>query len=110
MNPVQIMHLNFIADFWDLLEQYKLLKQSKDYNETAGSSGMSRPSCTVIIKFLEDKKDILFGHNTWHEYRAMSYRILKNYNLNFHVLPGNSQVVPGHTIAMSSYAGTKKFA
>ena len=96
-----IMKLNFIADFWDLIEQFKLLNGA---SESMGKP--SKPSCTVLIKFLEEKRDILFGHNTWHEYRAMSYRILKNYNLNVHVLPDSSDRIPGHTIAMSSYAGS----
>ena len=94
-----IMLLNFIADFWDLKEQYSLLNSSLE------NQAPSRPSCTVVIKFLEDQRDILFAHNTWHEYRAMSYRFLKNYNLNFHVEPGSTTLIPGHTIAMSSYAG-----
>ena len=98
-----IMLINFIADFWDLKEQYALLPNSTQEQE--GKAKPSRPSCTVIIKFLEDQKDILFAHNTWHEYRAMSYRFLKNYDLNYHVLPGSSSVIPGHKIAMSSYAG-----
>ena len=99
-HEIGIMKLNFIADFWDLIEQFNLL------NGTGSTSKPSKPSCTVLIKFLEEKRDIFFGHNTWHEYRAMSYRILKNYNLNVHVLPDSSDRIPGHTIAMSSYAGS----
>ena len=64
-----------------------------------------RPSCSVIIKYLKDKKDIVLGHNTWLDYASMSYRILKNYNLNYHLLPNSSTVIPGHTNSMSSYAG-----
>ena len=100
------MFLNFIADFEDLKEHYNLLNSTNfDHDHDA----KSRPSCTVIIKFLEEERDILIGHNTWHEYRAMSYRILKNYNFNYHILPGSSTLVPGHTIAMSSYAGNFLF-
>merc|ERR1711994_69939 len=36
----------------------------------------------------------------------MGYRFLKKYNLNYHLTPGSSIVVPGHTATMSSYAGT----
>ena len=98
-----IIKLNFIADFWDLIEQFNLLNGTSNTGPKAGS----RPSCTVLIKFLEAQREILFGHNTWHEYRAMSYRILKNYNMNVHVLPDSgSDVIPGHTISMSSYAGS----
>ena len=35
----------------------------------------------------------------------MAYRLLKNYNLNYHRLPNAKELVPGHTISMSSYAG-----
>lgn len=97
----EIMLLNFQADVWDLLEQYK--KKAKGQKKAKRTT---RPSCTVIIKFLEEQKDILIGHNTWHEYRAMAFKMLKNYRLNYHVLPGSSTLVPGHTIGMSSYAGT----
>ena len=36
----------------------------------------------------------------------MSYKFLKNYQLNFHVVPGSEDIIPGHTISMSSYAGS----
>ena len=65
----------------------------------------SKPSCTVMIKYMEEKNDIFIGHNTWYRYEAMSYRLLKNYRLNYHVIPSSSVVIPGHTVAMSSYAG-----
>ena len=54
---------------------------------------------------MEDHKDIFLGHNTWLDYESMSYRILKNYNLNYHVLPDSPKVIPGHTVSMSSYGG-----
>ena len=97
----EIMLLNFQADVWDLMEQYK-----NEQKKASSKRSPTRPSCTVIIKFLEDQKDILIGHNTWHEYRALAFKMLKNYRLNYHVLPGSSRLIPGHTIAMSSYAGT----
>ena len=97
-----ILLLNLLADVWDLLEQYNLLyKESEMENE----STHLKPTCTVMIKYMKDKNDIYFAHNAWHMYQAMSYRILKNYKLNYHVLPGSSVIIPGHTIAMSSYAG-----
>ena len=98
-----ILLLNLLADVWDLLEQYNLLyKESEMENE----STHLKPTCTVMIKYMKDMNDIYFAHNAWHMYQAMSYRILKNYKLNYHVLPGSSVLIPGHTIAMSSYAGT----
>ena len=34
------------------------------------------------------------------------FRLLKKYQMNYHVLPGSHKLVPGHTATMSSYAGT----
>ncbi len=70
MDNDQGVHLlNFIADFWDMSEQYKLLKKK---NNLGGSA--SKPSCSVIFKHLPETGDVLMAHNTWHEYRAMSFR------------------------------------
>ena len=33
-------------------------------------------------------------------------RFLKKYNLNYHLLPDSSELVPGHTLTMSSYTAT----
>ena len=68
-----VLLLNFIADFWDMIEQYKLINKNTTENRSRRSV-KSRPSCSVLIKHLTEKGDILFGHNTWHEYRAMGYR------------------------------------
>ena len=35
----------------------------------------------------------------------MAYRVLKNYKFNYHILPESSELIPGSTISMSSYAG-----
>ena len=59
-----------------------------------------------MIKYMEEQNDIFIGHNTWFRYEAMSYRLLKNYRLNYHIIPSSSVIIPGHTVAMSSYAGT----
>ena len=42
----------------------------------------------------------------YHYFHQMSFRILKNYKLNYHILPDSSELVPGNQISMSSYAGT----
>ena len=34
------------------------------------------------------------------------FRLLKKYSLLYHTLPGREEEVPGHTVTMSSYAGT----
>ena len=68
-----VLMLNFIADFWDLIEQYKLLTTNKTISKRDLET-KSRPSCSVIIKHLPEREDVFFAHNTWHEYRAMAYR------------------------------------
>lgn len=98
-----VLLLTFIADFWDMKDQFELLQNSS----AQSPEKKDRPSCSVIIKHLPDKEDIFIGHNTWHEYRAMAYRLLKNYRLPYKTVEGGSEIVPGHTISMSSYAGTR---
>ena len=46
------------------------------------------------------------GHNAWHEYIAMSYRVLKKYNLPYRILSDTEERVAAETATMSSYAGT----
>jgi len=79
-----IMLLNLIADFWDIKEQYDILfpngriEKRSTFHQTSKSVTPKRPSCSVLIKYLEKSNDILFAHNTWHEYRAMGYRCSLN--------------------------------
>ena len=78
-----VLLLNIAADFWDLKAQYDVLypkgrnsgikKRSTKADKTYRLHP-SRPSCSVLIKYLEKENDIIFAHNTWHEYRAMAYR------------------------------------
>jgi len=88
--------INFYPDIGDYITNYK-----KTRTKTPRNIRSAAPSCSVLIKRLQDG-DILVGHATWHEYRAMSYRMIKRYNLNYHM---GRNTVPGHTISMTSYAG-----
>eukprot|EP00092_Neocalanus_flemingeri_P103749 GFUD01132792.1.p1 GENE.GFUD01132792.1~~GFUD01132792.1.p1 ORF type:complete len:465 (+),score=101.42 GFUD01132792.1:343-1737(+) len=92
--------INYIADMFDYMEKYNL--EAKEVI----ANNVTRPTCSALIKHLPDQADLYVSHNTWHEYRAMGYRFLKKYQLNYHVLPGSKEIVPGHTATMSSYAGT----
>ena len=48
------------------------------------SGGGSRETgvdhCSVIIKLLADRSDVLFGHNTWDDFQCLSPRIFKHYS------------------------------
>ena len=109
-----VLLLNLLAEFWDLKTQYELLYPeeiaSSIYKRSISKSDITnnaphRPSCSVLIKYVKENNDIVFAHNAWHEYRAMAYRVLKNYKLNYHILPDSSDLIPGNVISMSSYAG-----
>jgi len=60
------------------------------------------PSCSVLVRLVEGR--LVVGHSTWHDYRALGYRLTKLYSLPF-PLPGGGQV-PGHTIALTGYPAT----
>ena len=74
-----VLLLNLIADFWDLKAQYDVLYPSGRNAEMKKRNAVKqtnphKPSCSVLIKYLKQKNDIILAHNTWHEYRAMGYR------------------------------------
>ncbi len=79
-----VLLLNFIADYWDIIEQYRLI------NDTAKTEkrSASRPTCSVLIKHMKERGDIFFAHNTWHEYRAMAFRynIISTLYININIL------------------------
>ena len=64
--------INFLPDFFDYVEKYKL----EVGVEGEGVERKARPSCSVLIKHLPDQGEVYVGHNTWHEYRAMGYRLV----------------------------------
>ena len=66
-----VWFVNFFPDVYDYIARYK--------KETAGrrderSAAVSRPSCSVLLKLLDDRSDLYVGHATWHEYSSMSHR------------------------------------
>ena len=38
--------------------------------------------CSAMIKLLDDKSDVVFGHNTWDDFQDASPRIIKHYHFN----------------------------
>ena len=59
----------------------------------------------MLIKHLPDQDELYVAHNTWHEYTALSYRVLKKYNLPFRRLASSEERVAAETATMSSYVG-----
>ena len=60
----------------------------------------------MLIKHLPEQDEMYVAHNAWHEYIAMSYRVLKKYNLPFRLLAGTEERVAAEMATMSSYVGT----
>ena len=58
--------INYLADMFDYMEKYKNAMEKKTLKK------MSKPTSSVLIKHLPDRGEVYVGHNTWHEYRAMS--------------------------------------
>lgn len=83
--------INYIADVWDYVEKFKKVSEetvteapkviltddeSEEVPLTSSSPPVqvSKPTCSVLIKYLNDTEEMYVGHNAWHEYRAMGYR------------------------------------
>jgi hypothetical protein len=94
--------INYMADLWDYMEIFKMEKDVTVSDEQK----TKRPTCSVMIKYVPEAKDLYVGHNAWHEYQAMGYRFLKKYNLPYKRSASSDDIIPGHTMSMSSYAGT----
>ncbi|XP_075560204.1 putative phospholipase B-like 2 isoform X3 [Dermacentor variabilis] len=77
-------------------------------NRTPDSNSLSLvPACSALVKVVGDNEDLYVAHNTWFLYKSM-LRIQKKYTFPWHYAPdtmGPSDIIPGHTITMSSYAG-----
>ena len=100
--------INFLPDISDYIHQYKA--------ELAAKQGVGLrtslptlpkpavPSCSVLVKHLPNSGQLVVGHATWHDYRALGHRFLKLYSLPYTLATGG--IVPGHTISMTSYPGS----
>ena len=103
--------INFLPDISDYIHHYKEELAARQgvglrLGEGLGSSLPLRaalPSCSVLVRRLPSGQAVV-GHATWHDYRAMGYRLTKRYSLPYRLAGGG--LVPGHRLAMTSYAGT----
>jgi hypothetical protein len=60
--------------------------------------------CSALIRLLPGNTDLLAAHDTWTSYQSM-LRILKRYDIPFKQSLKSTKLVPGHTMAFSSYPG-----
>eukprot|EP01036_Dinobryon_divergens_P034039 gene34039-43981_t len=58
--------------------------------------------CSAMVKILDDKSDVLFGHNTWDDYQCAAPRIFKHYS---HCLMEDSVPVGPFEVHFSSSPG-----
>ena len=63
-----VHQINYLVDFFDYLAKY--------HGDEGGEKKQTqkKPSCSVLIKYLAEERDLFVGHNTWHLYSAMGYR------------------------------------
>ncbi len=88
-----LISLNLIPEFGEL----ELILDKSHKNKLRDGS------CSAIVKVLEDGSDLYVAHNTWAWYSIM-LRVFKKYELNYHRLPNNSNIlVPARISAFSRY-------
>ena len=51
-------------------------KQATSFFSRPSKEVRSSPTCSVLIKYLPEVNDVVFGHNSWFEYRSMAYRYI----------------------------------
>lgn len=96
--PTRALILSAVGDLLDFEATFSRRKDNY---------GLYVPTCSALIKVAPGSSDIYFGHVTWFVYRSL-IKMQKRYRLPWHTPGGynaSGSVVPGHTIAMSSYPG-----
>ncbi|XP_065301953.1 putative phospholipase B-like 2 [Dermacentor albipictus] len=98
-NVTRALLFSLIGDFIDL---EAALGRTPDIN-----SLNVVPACTALVKVVGENEELYVAHNAWFLYKSM-LRIQKKYTFPWHYAPGatgQSGIIPGHTITMSSYPG-----
>ncbi|KAH7977051.1 hypothetical protein HPB52_023233 [Rhipicephalus sanguineus] len=98
-NVTRALFLSLVGDFIDLEPAFQR-------TEDANSLSLV-PACSALVKVLRNNTDLYVGHDTWFLYKSM-LRIQKKYTFPWHYAPdttGPDDIIPGHTITMSSYPG-----
>ncbi|XP_037582875.1 putative phospholipase B-like 2 [Dermacentor silvarum] len=98
-NVTRALFFSLVGDFLDLEPALRRTADLSSLNQV--------PACSALVKVVGDNEDLYVAHNTWFLYKSM-LRIQKKYTFPWHYAPGStgqSDIIPGHTISMSSYAG-----
>lgn len=62
-------------------------------------------SCSALVKVLPGNSDLYASQDTWNDFGSM-LRIIKHYNLSYHLNPISNKRIPGYSASFSSYPGT----
>ncbi|XP_037560820.2 putative phospholipase B-like 2 [Dermacentor silvarum] len=98
-NVTRALFFSLVGDFLDLEPALRRTSDLSSLNQV--------PACSALVKVVGDNEDLYVAHNAWFLYKSM-LRIQKKYTFPWHYAPdtmGQSDIIPGHTITMSSYAG-----
>jgi hypothetical protein len=88
----EILFLNLMPEIFDF--------ENFLSNKTARNEG----HCSALVKPLADGSDLFVGHSTWIFYEFM-LRVMKKYKFAFKSIEDKNQLIPGHSVAFSSYPG-----
>lgn len=82
-----LMMLQILGDLEDL---EIALNKTTELRKQLGSG-----SCSALIKYVAEQRDIYVAHDTWSTYNSM-LRIVKRYKFGFHLNPtSQSSLIPG---------------